>query len=1049
MVLQRAALAGPTGGAVVEGSASISSAGNTTNINQSTNQAIINWQGFSISAQETVNFNQPSSSSVTLNRVVGNQQSVIAGALNANGQVFIINPGGVLFTKGSEVNVGGLVASTLDITNANFMAGNYIFSGPSQASVVNMGKIQASPGGYVALLGKTVSNEGAITATLGTVAMASGSKISLNFSGDSLIDVTIDEGVLNALVENKGAIKADGGRVILTAKAADAVLSAQVNNSGVIQARTMSALLGGSNTSGVGAGKRGAKGAGAGSGTTHVGSITLLASGGTVNVSGALDASAPKGGQGGTIETSGNSVTIADGAEITTKSASGQNGTWTIDPDGFTIGYRGDISSFWLSHLLGQTNITLASTDGRGIDGDIDVNGPVVWSANTVLTLNATNNININAPITATGASAGLVLNYGGYAATGTVTAGTNYYINNITTASDGSVIVSPASVTLSGANATLAINGQAYTLIHSMEQLEAISPNGGASANGFYALAQNLDASGTTFSGPVVSDLEGTLAGLGHKISNLTISDPIGQYFDALVSTAGSSAVVRDIGLFNVNVNGGTYSTLPPQHNSGSAAALVNMNNGSISNVYAINGSVSGFGGVGGLVATNNGAITNAHADLAVTGQSLFIGGLVATNNGVITYSSAKGSVNTSGSTGTNSGDIGGLVGMNANLISNSFATTTINVVDGVNVGGLVGYNNSLISYPPVATISNSYFAGSIYYTITNPNIGDSASVGGLVGLNWGGNVANSQTSGSIFLTNNSTQQPFLGQDIGGLVGYNEPSLFGDNGNITNSSANVNISISPGLGTFADIGGLVGTSVGGALSGDSAYGRVPVGIQGFSGGLVGQDFGSTTYSNNTFNATTTGQSNGVGGLGNVQQPSGVTAVGVPPSAAAVQTTLAATSAANVISTVDAQTTASTPPSGSQSAAGKAATSALAGPSVEDNITLEEPRGPVAPPSSSGRGRTQHAALGSLHAHHAVETEEAEEPPAPRHIAPPPKLRKVHVKPRGAGYGAHIRSIDVDGQHFDLENKSAKPAPALEPGAGAPEPGAGAPEQVQ
>ena len=137
------------------------------------------------------------------------------------------------------MNGGGLVASTLNISNQDFLAGNYVFSGSSTNSVVNKGGISAANGGYVALLGKTVSNQGAISATLGTVAMSSGSKITLNFEGDSLVDVTIDQGTLNALVENKQLFKADGGRVIMTAKAADAVLSAQVNNSGVVQARTM------------------------------------------------------------------------------------------------------------------------------------------------------------------------------------------------------------------------------------------------------------------------------------------------------------------------------------------------------------------------------------------------------------------------------------------------------------------------------------------------------------------------------------------------------------------------------------------------------------------------------------------------------------------------------------------------------------------------------------------------------------------------------------------------------------------------------------------
>jgi large exoprotein involved in heme utilization and adhesion len=210
---------------------------------------------------------------VTLNRVIGNETSVINGALNANGQVFIVNSAGVLFGKGVQVNVGGIVASTPDITNQNFMAGNYTFSGNSSASVINRGKIHAADGGYVSLLGKTVSNNGLIVANLGTVATASGQQMMLNFGGDSLVDVTIDKGALNALVSNKRAIIANGGQVILTAEAADEVLSAQVNNSGVIQARTMAALTGG----GVGTQTASRKG-----------SIKLLADGGTVNVSGKL-----------------------------------------------------------------------------------------------------------------------------------------------------------------------------------------------------------------------------------------------------------------------------------------------------------------------------------------------------------------------------------------------------------------------------------------------------------------------------------------------------------------------------------------------------------------------------------------------------------------------------------------------------------------------------------------------------------------------------------------------------------------------------------------
>ncbi|MDH4982410.1 filamentous hemagglutinin N-terminal domain-containing protein [Hyphomicrobium sp. D-2] len=244
LIIPTPALAGPEGGNVVSGSASITQTGPVTDITQSSAKAIINWQGFSIAPSETVNFHQPDASSVVLNRVIGNESSLIQGALNANGQVFIVNSNGILFSDTANVNVGGLVASTLDISNDDFLAGNYTFAGNSTASVVNKGQISATQGGYISLMGNTVSNQGVITATLGTVALASGKKTTLNFGGNSLVDVTIDQGVLNALVENRQLIRADGGRVIMTARAADAILSAQVNNSGIVQARTMAALTG-------------------------------------------------------------------------------------------------------------------------------------------------------------------------------------------------------------------------------------------------------------------------------------------------------------------------------------------------------------------------------------------------------------------------------------------------------------------------------------------------------------------------------------------------------------------------------------------------------------------------------------------------------------------------------------------------------------------------------------------------------------------------------------------------------------------------------------
>ena len=493
------ASAAPTGGVVTSGTAAISQSGAVTNINQSTQKAAINWQGFSIGASETVNFNQPNSSAITLNRVIGNEKSVIEGALNANGKVFLINSNGMLFAKGSSVNTGGFVGSTLNLTDEDFNAGKYVFKGNGgSGSVINMGTINARDGGYVALLGNSVSNQGVISATKGTVALNGGNRITLNFNGDSLLSVTIDEGALNALVENKQAIYADGGKIIMTAKAADDLLSAQVNNSGLVQARTLDDLKG---------------------------SIELYAHGGTAHVDGTLDASAPKGGDGGFIETSGDRVKIADSAFITTKSAYGKNGLWLIDPVDFTIAASGgDITGRLLSNLLDGGSIAISSTAGsNGTLGDINVNDAITWGSNSVLTLTAVHDININAPITATGASAGLVMNYGhdynirtkasysgvadapgllydkngkpvldmdGHQAIGPVakqdTSGGVYGKISFTACVDAA----------SCANTRLTINGQAYTLVGSMSQLEALDKIDAMTGYWYNPVTGNYDVS-------------------------------------------------------------------------------------------------------------------------------------------------------------------------------------------------------------------------------------------------------------------------------------------------------------------------------------------------------------------------------------------------------------------------------------------------------------------------------------------------------------------------------------------------------------------------
>jgi filamentous hemagglutinin family protein len=208
-------------------------------VTQTTPRVVIDWQSFGIKAGESLRFEQPSRASVALNRVVGAEPSRIMGSLSSNGQVFVVNPQGVLFGPGASVNVGGLVASSLNIVNADFLSGHYRFESAGQGTVRNQGLLQASGGGYVALLGSQVINEGVVQAQRGTVALAAGQAVTLDVLGDRLLNVVVDRGVLDAWVDNSGKLQADGGRVIMTTQAASDVLANAVNNTGVVQAQTL------------------------------------------------------------------------------------------------------------------------------------------------------------------------------------------------------------------------------------------------------------------------------------------------------------------------------------------------------------------------------------------------------------------------------------------------------------------------------------------------------------------------------------------------------------------------------------------------------------------------------------------------------------------------------------------------------------------------------------------------------------------------------------------------------------------------------------------
>jgi len=706
--------AGPVDGQVTSGAASISQSGANTTITQSSQNASLNWKSFNVGAQESVKFVQPSASAIAVNRILDTQGSQIMGQLSANGQVYLINPNGVLFGAGAQVNVGGLVATTLNINDANLGSAQRTFSGSGTGSVVNQGTINAAPGGYVALIGNTVRNQGSINAPKGSVALAAGSTATLTMQDNQLLKVVVDQSALNTLAENGGLVVADGGQVFLSAGARDSLLASVVNNSGVIQARTVE---------------------------NRNGTIILLGgmAAGTTNVAGTLDASAPNGGNGGFIETSGAHVNVADSARITTAATAGNAGTWLIDPVNFTVAASGgDITGAALSANLGAGNVVIQSTSGAaGTAGDVNVNDVVGWSANQ-LTLNAQNNININANLNASGTGK-LALEYG-QGTTGGV--GNSYNLNN------GAKVNLPAGNNFSTKQGSTGTT-TAYTVITDLgtatsttaADLQGISGN----LNGRYVMGADIDASSTstwnTGSGfqPLgnnTSQFTGTLDGLGHTITGLTINRP-GATYVGLFGYTGSFGRVNNVGLVGGSVSGNTK-----------VGALVGWNSGTINNSYAST-AVTGTGSeAGGLVGTSQGEIRNSHASGAVSG-ALAVGGLVGWNQSLISNSYATGNVTAtsqwsgglvgymlnqgaisgsyaSGNVTSTSADVGGLVGWWASnataaaAINNSYATGSVTGTD--HVGGLVGYKIQTLG-----VINNSYAAGAV---------SGSTNVGGLVGL-------------------------------------------------------------------------------------------------------------------------------------------------------------------------------------------------------------------------------------------------------------------------------------------------------------------------
>ncbi|WP_258052330.1 MBG domain-containing protein [Mesorhizobium sp. INR15] len=721
---------------------------------------MVNWQSFSIGAGARVDIDQPTSTSTMLNRVTGSTKSTISGQLNANGQVFLVNPNGIAISKTGKVSAAGFVGSSLDISDDDFKAGKLKFKGKgASAAVANEGAVSIGRGGYAALIGGSVDNAGSITVPLGKVGLGSGEQAALDLSGDGFLQVSVptkaDGG--SALVSNSGIISADGGTVELKAAAVRDAARQAVNMSGVVEARTVSG---------------------------QSGAIVLGGGEGTVEISGTLDASAKSGGKGGKVTVTGRKLKL----KHATVDASGKDGggtikiggdkqgsgtlqhadTTTIDADstisadatgtgnggtvivwsdeqtrfagkisarGGDIGGNGGFTevsgkqrldftgSVDLRARFGDTgdllldpyNVTISNGTGNtGGSMDANTNDSVI---NVTMLQNLLATANVTISTGSGGAQAGDI----------TVAAPISWNANTLTLNAHHSIVFN-AGATIGGvggltlvnnnggtggvisyalgASATftgtpgaqaLSINGQSYTLIYDVNGLQSIN----SGLNGRYALANTIEASATYYWNNLLGF---TALGTDGNTNIQNGGNGFNGTFDGLGHIINQIWVrqipANYVGLFGyVGASGVVRNVgLVDAYISGSydTGAIAGWNKGTISGVWA-SGYLQGVSGSGGLVGFNEGSITRSFSTVAVQSRdSNNVGGIAGYNSGTISQVYASGSV-------LGGDKVGGLVGFNAGALSDGYSTGAVNGTMGGTFGGSVGFS--------WGTVTNVYF--------------------------------------------------------------------------------------------------------------------------------------------------------------------------------------------------------------------------------------------------------------------------------------------------------------------------------------------------
>ena len=849
----------PTGGAAVAGSAAVTAnSGGAMTITQGSDRAVMAWDSFSIGAGGSVDIVQPGAGSALLNRVTGALPSRIDGRLGANGEVFLVNQNGIVVGASGRVDAAAFVASTLDIADGDFMAGRLSFSGDgASATVTNKGAIRIGPGGYAALLGGRVANDGLIDVPLGRVGMGSGERITLDLSGDGFLQVAVPTGADGdgALVENAGVISAAGGRVEMLAATARHAARHAVNLSGVVEATSVSGRSG-----------HVILGGGAGGTVTVSGRVSASAAavttspspaprpkGGAVTITGAdidlagarIEADGPGGG--GTIRIGGD---FQGGGTLPTAATLDVDGATAISADATVAGDGGTVI-LWsddLTRFDGTVSARGGATAGDG--GFVEVSGKRVLSFSGLVDTRAPQGLAgtllldpydvriANEPESNTSFDPDTYFPTGTPSVINAADLLANLALGNVDvitgTATDG--VPGSGDITVEADLTWFTSNRLSLFAVRDIQIRNAIT----ATAGGLI-----LDAGGeitTTDGGAINVGLFGL--GAGDWVQN-----PEAQPFlTALPGFAAADFRVSSDASF-LRVAGGDGSAANPYRlvdiygvqgiNSdlylSDDFALANDIDAGVTDGWNDFGegrsafipislfSDSGFGGTfDGRGFTIDGLVIDSFGDA----------GLFAFTDGATIRDLSLTGANVAGS-----GDVAGLIAVAINTdITNASVGGTVSGSFAERVGGLV---SDMIG----GSIVNSSFAGDVISTGT-PSA--SRSVGGLVASTSGTTIDGSTTSGTVQALGTMPTGEFIFRSVGGLVGSND-------GPITGSSSSSAV-IVEGSGA-SRVGGLVGDGFGDITdsfaTGDVTYTQTDFAFDiVYLGGLVGYHFGDSDITN-------------------------------------------------------------------------------------------------------------------------------------------------------------------------------------------------------